>query len=330
VRRNRRRFWKGEMSADKLAAYQTLHECLMAVVKMMAPLAPFLSDHLYRALNTVAGREDVPSVHLARLPEVEHAAIDEALERRMSRAQSVVALARMLREKSKLKVRQPLRRILLPISSPDERSDFMAVEEIIQDELNVKAVEYVDAGESDGVVRRRAKPNFKAIGPRFGKTAKAAAAAISSMTSADITVLQRSGSLTLTAGNDSFDVFPEDVEVVHEDIEGWLVASEGAITVALDTELDEALISEGLAREFVNRVQTLRKDSGLEVTDRIRLEYDTDDALASALESQRDYVMSETLAVELVGGSGEGMSEVDINGIACRIAAHRVEAVSAS
>jgi isoleucyl-tRNA synthetase len=329
VRRNRRRFWKGEMSQDKLAAYQTLYECLLAVAKLMAPLAPFLSEHLYRALNETTGRDEAPSVHIARIPEVEHDAIDEALQRRMSRAQSIVALARMLREKSKLKVRQPLRRILIPISSADEQSDVRAVEEIIKDELNVKAVEYVDAAESDSVVRRRAKPNFKAIGPRFGKTAKAAAAAIGAMTSAQITALQRSGSLTLTAGNDSFDVFPEDVEVVHEDIAGWLVASEGAITVALDTELDDELISEGLAREFVNRVQTLRKDSGLDVTDRIRLVYDTAVELASALESQREYVMSETLAVELVGGTADAMSEVEINGITCRIAAVRAEAVSA-
>jgi isoleucyl-tRNA synthetase len=327
VRRNRRRFWKSEMNADKLAAYQTLYECLSAVIKMMAPLAPFLSEHLFRALNETTVHETVPSVHLAQMPEPETELVDAALERRMERAQSVVALARMLREKSKLKVRQPLRRILLPVSGADEQDDYRSVEEIIKDELNVKAVEYVDAGASD-VVRRKAKPNFKAIGPRFGKQAKAVAAAIGAMTAAEITALLAAGSLTLTAGNDSFDVFPDDVEILHENIEGWLVASEGAVTVALDTELDEALLSEGLAREFVNRVQTLRKDSGLDVTDRIRLVYDTDDALASALESQRDYVMSETLAVELVGGDAGGMSEVEINGIVCRIAARRVENVT--
>jgi isoleucyl-tRNA synthetase len=328
VRRNRRRFWKSEMNADKLAAYQTLYECLLSVVKMMAPLAPFLSDHLYRALNETTLGETVPSVHLSQIPEADHSLVDAALERRMERAQTVVALARMLREKSKLKVRQPLRRILLPVSGADEQEDYGAVEEIIKDELNVKAVEYVDAGASD-VVRRKAKPNFKAIGPRFGKQAKAVAAAITAMTGAEITALLGSGSLTLTTGNDSFDVFAEDVEILHEDIEGWLVASEGVVTVALDTELDEELLSEGLAREFVNRVQTLRKDSGLDVTDRIRLVYDTDDALASALEAQRDYVMSETLAIELVGGGAGEMSEVEINGIVCRIAASRVENVTA-
>lgn len=327
VRRNRRRFWKDEMANDKLAAYQTLHECLVAVTKLMAPLAPFLSDHLYRSLTSDG--DEHASVHLARIPEVNHSVIEPALERRMNRAQTVVGLARMLREKSKLKVRQPLRRLLIPVSSSDEQDDYRAVEEIIKDELNVKSVEYVDAAKSDGVVRRKAKPNFKSIGPRFGKQAKAAAAAITAISSADITVLQAAGTLTLTAGNDSFVVFAEDVEIIHENIEGWLVASEGPVTVALDTELDASLISEGLAREFVNRVQTLRKESGLDVTDRIRLVYEAETELATALEAQRQYVMSETLAVELEHGSVEEMSAVDINGIACRIAAHRIDTIEA-
>lgn len=321
VRRNRRRFWKGEMSADKTAAYQTLYECLIAITKMMAPLAPFFSERIYRNLNGVTSREEHESVHLALIPDVEPGVIDEALERRMKRAQTVVALARMLREKSRLKVRQPLRRILVPAGDA-EREEYRLVEDIIKDELNVKAVEYAGA-ESADVVRMKAKANFKAIGPKHGKQAKQVAAAIAAMTSEEIASLQRDGSLTLSAASDTFVVLFEDVEVQHEDIEGWLVASEGTVTVALDTELDEALLNEGLAREFVNRVQNLRKDSGLDLTDRIRLVYECDAALSQALEAQRDYIMEETLAVDFAAGAFPDMHEADLNEQPCRIGLER-------
>ncbi len=329
VRRNRRRFWKGEMSPDKVAAYQTLYECLVTVVKLMAPLAPFISDYLYRALNGATGREEWDSVHLARTPEVETAAIDRALERRMLGAQKSVALARMLREKSKLKVRQPLRRILIAVANESEREEFRRVEEIIKDELNVKGVEYVGADESSDVVRKKAKPNFKSIGPKFGKGAKSVAAAINGLDNPRVAELLAHGSLILTIGNDSFTIFPEDIEIVHEDIEGWLVASEGAITVALDTELDEELLAEGIARELVNRVQGLRKDSGLDVTDRIRLHVAADEQLAATLAAQREYIMRETLAIELLPSPIDAMEEVDLGGLQCRIALERVVAAPA-
>jgi isoleucyl-tRNA synthetase len=326
VRRNRRRFWKGEMSADKIAAYQTLYECMIAVTKMMAPLAPFLAERLFRSLNEATKLEDAESVHLALIPEVSASAIDADLERRMERAQRTVALARMLREKSRLKVRQPLRRLLIPVSSDAEREDYGAVEEIIKDELNVKGVEYVSAEEGSDIVKMKAKANFKTLGPKYGKQMKSVASAVTAMTAAQIAELQRAGSLTLTSGSDTFALLLEDVEVIHEDIEGWLVASEGTVTVALDTELDENLLMEGLAREFVNRVQNLRKDSGLELTDRIRLSYASDDELAAALQAQREYIMLETLAVELLRApSSEGMQEMDLNGKACGIALERVE-----
>jgi len=330
VRRNRRRFWKGEMSADKLAAYQTLYECLNTIARLMAPLAPFLAERTFCNLNGTTKLDAAESVHLALLPEAEEGAIDADLERRMDRAQRTVALARMLREKSRLKVRQPLRRLLIPVAGEAEREDYRAVEEIIKDELNVKSVEYVTAGEDSGIVRVKAKPNFKMIGPKHGKAAKSVAAAITAMDTAQVAELQRMGSLTLTAGNDTFALLPEDIELIHEDIEGWLVASEGTLTVALDTELDEELIREGLAREFVNRVQNLRRDSGLEPTDRIRLSYNaSNDTLASALESQREYIMNETLAVEFIPAQAGAMLEVDLNGQACRIAVERVERVAA-
>lgn len=323
VRRNRRRFWKGEQSADKVAGYQTLYECLVTITKLMAPLAPFFSERIFRNLNGVTQLENWESVHLTMIPDVEEGVIDTELEQRMDRAQKVVALARMLREKSRLKVRQPLRRILLPVSSEAEREGYRSVEEIFKDELNIKSVEYVSADESSDVVKMKAKANFKVIGPKYGKQAKEVAAAIAALTSAEVARMQRDGSLTLTLSNDTFVALPEDIEVIHEDIEGWLVASEGGVLVALDTELDDALVSEGLAREFVNRSQDLRKKSGLEVTDRIHLRFTGDDDLALALEAQRDYVMSETLAVTFERKETGGMRDEDLNGKPVRIALER-------
>jgi len=323
VRRSRRRFWRDEMARDKLAAYQTLHQCLISIAKMMAPLAPFISDRIYRWLNIGAQAEPHESVHLTLLPEPDAATIDPALERRMARAQQVVALARMLRERSRIKVRQPLRRLLLPIADESERADYELVEEIIREELNVKGVEYVDAASSD-VVRMRAKANFKTLGPRYGKTMKAVAAAVGTMTVPEILALRASGGLTLTRDGDTFALLPEDVEVVVEDIEGWLVAAEGRTTVALDTALDPELIAEGHAREFVNRVQTMRKDAGLELSDRITIAVAADDTtLTQALEAQRDYIMRETLALEITASGNGAMAELEINGLVCRVAIHR-------
>jgi isoleucyl-tRNA synthetase len=190
-------------------------------------------------------------------------------------------------------------------------------------------VEYVGSGEGSDVVRKKAKANFKVIGPKYGKLAKNVAAAIASLGSPEVSELQRAGTLTITTGSDSFALFPEDIEVIHEDIPGWLVASEGAVTVALDTELDDDLISEGLAREFVNRVQNLRKDSGLDVTDRIRLRFSSGDTLlAAALQSQREYIMLETLAVAFDASEGSEMAEVEINGQPVRIALERTETMT--
>ncbi|MCC7439032.1 MAG: isoleucine--tRNA ligase [Armatimonadetes bacterium] len=334
VRRNRRRFWKGEMSQDKLAAYQTLYECLTQVCKLMAPAAPFLSDYLYRALNGTTTQEAEDSVHLAVIAEAETGTIDPDLERRMARAQGAVALARMLREQSGIKVRQPLQRLLIAIADDTERDDYRRVEGIIMDELNVKGIEYVRAGESD-VVKIRAKANFKTLGPKFGKRVKEVVALINGLSQPHIIQLQAEGKLTLDGAGEPVEIVPEDIEIIHEDIEGWLVASQGSITVALDTALDDALRQEGLAREFVNRVQNLRKDSGLEVSDRIQLSFATNDsALRQALESQREYIMAETLAVvfsqaEFGQPDGDGRSEAEINGQPCRIEVVRAENVQA-
>lgn len=335
VRRNRRRFWKGDMSEDKRAAYQTLYECLIGIAKLMAPLAPFLSEKIYRSLSEVSGREEAESVHLSMIPTSDTSVIDTALERRMERAQKAVTLARNLREKSGLKVRQPLRRILIAVASTEEQNDYQLVESIIRDELNVKAVEYVGAGEQSDIVKQKAKPNFKSIGPKFGKDAKKVAGAVAGLSSDQIRELQSTGTLNVSGGGDTFEIHADDIEIVHEDIEGWLVAAEGSVTVALDTELDDELRSEGLAREFVSRVQKLRKDSGFDVTDRIKLLYHADDTLARAIQAQGEYIARETLAIELVESVGDGSSEASkaspddtIEGMDYGITLERVGAVS--
>ena len=313
VRRNRRRFWKSEMGKDKLAAYQTLHDCLVCVTKLMAPFAPFLADELYRNLEGGA-KEGSESVHLAMLPPVDESVIDRALELRMERAERVVMLVRAMRMRANLKVRQPLKRIILPIASEDERRILEHVEDVILDEVNVKSMEYVT--DESGLVKKKAKANFKSIGPKFGKDVQGIARRIKEMNGGEIDQLERSGSMILRVNGNVFPIGKEDVEIVREDIEGWLVESDGTMTVALDTELTEELIDEGAAREFVNRIQTMRKDAGFEVTDRIRLSFRAPDFLRSRLNRMKEYIRSETLATEFsdTGGALTHRSTVDVNG----------------
>ncbi|GAB1429216.1 isoleucine--tRNA ligase [Ignavibacteria bacterium] len=294
VRRNRRRFWKGERDAEKIAAYQTLRETLMTIAAMVAPAAPFLSDYLYRSLRATG---QPVSVHLSDMPKPDATLINEDLERRMSLAQKVVFLARSLRERAKIRTRQPLRRILLPISSSQQRRDFQAIEDIILDEINIKYIEYVK--DDAGIVRRSARPNFKNIGKKFGKSTQAAAQAIREMSDDNIRRLQQTGECSLLAAGEPIVVSAEDVEIVSADVEGWLVTTDGTLTVALDTEIDEELIAEGLAREFVNRAQNVRKDAGLNVTDRIRMTICAPVHICRSIETMRGYVMNETLATEL-------------------------------
>ncbi len=323
VRRNRRRFWKSEKGKDKTAAYQTLYECLIAVVKLSAPFAPFLTEELYRNLNSVTRREEHESVHLAMLPEVEERVIDLALERRMERAERIVELVRAIRMKANLKVRQPLRRIIIPIAAEDERQEILQMQEIICDEINVKRIEFVT--DDSGIVKKRAKANFKSIGPKFGKSVKQIAERIKEMDGAEIAELERNGWYELPANGATYRIGTEDVEIVREDIEGWLVESDGKLTVALDTELTDELIDEGLAREFVNRIQNMRKDAGLDVTDRIAIYYRASGRLAGALQRMREYITTETLAVEFVSDFKPGIhsSTQDINGEPVDVAIER-------
>ena len=319
VRRNRRRFWKSERGKDKTAAYQTLYECLVAVTKMMAPFAPFLADELYRGLNSETKSERFESVHLATLQEVEVDVIDKELEDRMDRAVRIVGIVRAMRMKSNLKVRQPLKKIIVPISNEEQKQSILKMEGVILDEINVKTIEFVN-DESD-IVIKKAKPNFRTLGQKYGKQVQAVASKVREMTSQEITLLQKTGVFAIPVNGDTFSITKEDVEVLHEDLHGWLVEADGGLTVALDTEITPDLRNEGFAREFVNRVQNMRKDAGFDVTDRISISYSGTDVLRTALEAMQEYIAHETLAVDVNSTlrSGEISLKENINGELCDI-----------
>lgn len=319
VRRNRRRFWKGDFDNDKQAAYQTLHHVLLSLAHMVAPAAPFIAEWLYQRLHV---DNEQLSIHCRILQASDAAMVDEDLNARMLQAQIIVSLARSLREKAKIKTRQPLRRILLPVDSPTMRRQLQTVEDIIIEEINVKAIEYVS--DDTNIVRRSAKPNFKIIGKKYGGDTKTVAAAIKSLTSEQVRRLEQSSVLAVSIGDATVQIDYEDVEIVSEDIEGWLVAIERGVTVALDTELDETLIREGLAREFVSKIQKIRKDSGFDVTDRIALVMDTDDVTYASLMTMRSYIVSETLAETLDRGEGLEGNRLDVNGSTVSVRVTRV------
>lgn len=317
VRRNRRRFWKSEKGKDKTAAYQTLYECLDTIVKLTAPIAPFLADEMYRNLNEVTKKEKLSSVHLTLMPEVNSSAIDIELEKRMDRAIRIVGLARAMRMKSNLKVRQPLKRILVPVKDKAEYAILKSVEDVILEEINVKEL---DAKIDQDIIKYKIKPNFRVLGNKFGKTTAKVAEVIRSFTPIQINQLDAEGKIQiLVEGNDVMIVL-EDVEIIAEEIKGWLVASDGKVTVALDTEITPELRIEGFAREFVNRIQNMRKDSGFEVTDRISISFDAAEILSNALLQSMDYIKSETLSIDLKKTTLNGDSvKEEINGETCLI-----------
>lgn len=297
VRLCRRRFWKGEKNEDKLAAYQTLYHCLVTLSKLMAPIAPFFSDWLYQNLNSVTQDEPHLSVHLAFFPNADENAIDKALEQRMNYAQRITSLVLSLRKKEAIRVRQPLQKILLPVLSESFQKQVEAVEDLILSELNVKAFEYVS--DASGIIKKGIKPNFKTLGKRLGKHMKAGKAAIDAFSQVDIAQLERTGVYTLDLNGEAFELTLEDVVITSEDIEGWMVASDAEITVALDVMLTPELKAEGMARELVNRIQNLRKDKEFEVTDRIVLTLQNHTAISDALTHFKDYICAEVLATEL-------------------------------
>lgn len=297
VRLCRRRFWKGEYSQDKIAAYQTLYRCLITVAKLSAPIAPFYSDSLFCDLNGITGKEFENSVHVAAWPSVNESEIDAALEERMALAQTASSLTLSLRKKENIRVRQPLQKIMVPVVSDAFEKHLRQVEDLILSEVNVKELEYV---KDDNVFVKSIKPNFKALGPKVGKNMKALSAAVGQFGQEQIQQIESEGKIDLDLAGTAFSLEREDVEISTKDIPGWTVASEGSVTVALDITISEELRSEGLARELVNRIQNLRKDSGFDVTDKINLVVEKQGEIEAAVVSNINYICEETLAQELL------------------------------
>lgn len=294
VRRSRRRFWKSEINANKLSAYQTLYECLLTVTKLAAPFAPFITEELYQNLNNVTKKENYESVHLAYIPKPEF--IDTELEEKMEIAQRVVYLTRSIRAKNNLKVRQPLLKMMVAIDK-SKRDALSKMEDVILEEVNIKKLIILD--DDSSIVNKTAKPNFKVIGPKYGKLVKSLTNAIKLLDGNSIAKIEKEGELELTIENEKIKITNEDIEIVSHEIEGWLVESEEGVTVAVDTELNEDLIAEGYAREFVNRIQNMRKDANFDVIDRIKVAYFSDQKLFDYLNKFNDYISNEVLADEI-------------------------------
>ena len=297
VRLCRRRFWKGSYEADKIAAYQTLYECLMSVAKMMAPVAPFYADRLYQDLNGITKREQASSVHLAFYPKSTPDIINSLLEQKMQRAQKITSLVLSLRKREKIKVRQPLQRIMIPVLDKEERKQVEAVSALIAAEVNVKEVEILD--DTSSILVKEIKPNFKTLGPRFGKDMNLVAQAIQNLNESQIQELEKQGSLTLQIDNKSCILKATDVVISSKDVEGWFVASEQGVTVALDIQMNESLRLEGMARELVNRLQNMRKDLGFDVTDTIEVTLKETDELNAILNQNKAYIQHEILATTI-------------------------------
>ncbi|MCF6128626.1 isoleucine--tRNA ligase [Flavobacterium sp. AS60] len=298
VRLCRRRFWKGEYEKDKIAAYQTLYTCLINVAKLSAPIAPFFMDKLYRDLVNATNSEEFTSIHLAKFPVSVENFVDKSLESKMMKAQTVSSLVLSLRKKEMIKVRQPLQKVMIPVLDDNQRVEIEAVSDLIKAEVNVKEIELLD--DASGVLVKQIKPNFKALGPRFGKDMGLIAKEIQNLSAEQINELDSKGELSLVISGNSIILTSDDVEISSQDIPGWLVANANGITVALDITLTEELVKEGIARELVNRIQNLRKDSGFEVTDKIKVHLQTNNGLEKAVTANENYIKSETLTETLV------------------------------
>jgi isoleucyl-tRNA synthetase len=307
VRLSRRRFWKGDYQQDKISAYQTLYTCMVTIAKLGAPIAPFFMDKLYLDLNAVTNKENFESVHLAHFPEFEPSYVDKSLERKMENAQTISSLVLSLRAKEKIKVRQPLQKIMIPVDSVEQKNEILAVANLIKNEVNIKDIELID--DASDILVKQIKPNFKALGPRFGKDMKLIASEIQRMTSQDIKNIEQKGALDVDCNGKIITLELGDVEITSQDIEGWLVANEGAITVALDVTISEELREEGIARELVNRIQNLRKDSGFEVTDRISVQIQKHEDITKAVNANLEYIKAETLtdSLEIVEQINNGL-----------------------
>ena len=314
VRLCRRRFWHGEYTDDKISAYQTLYTCLETVAQLASPIAPFYADCLFRDLNSVTQRQNVESVHLTQMPVANKSLIDKALEMRMQLAQKICSLTLSLRKKNNIRVRQPLEKIMIPVSGAEQEQQIKAVEHLILSEVNIKSIEYLT--ESSNKLVKKIKPNFKTLGPKYGQMMKSIAGVVATMDQHAIAALERQNEFLLNVDNQPITLTLEDVEITTEDIPGWVVASEGFLTVALDVVITEPLYQEGIARDMVNRIQNLRKEAGLEVTDRIRLIVEKKDEIFDAVNNNISYICRETLMDEIVWQNelqGTDIQTIDIS-----------------
>ena len=311
VRLNRKRFWGGEMTTDKLSAYQTLYTCLETVARLIAPISPFYSDKLYIDLISVCEQKTVESVHLADFPKYDASVVDKDLEERMQIAQSISSMVLALRRKVNIKVRQPLMQIMVPVLDSQQKDAVEAVRDLILNEVNVKELKYVD--NAAGILVKKVKPDFKKLGPRYGKIMKQLAAVIQAMKQDDIVEFESKGSYSFDIEGQNATIELADVEIISEDIEGWLVANEGRLTVALDITITDSLQKEGVARELVNRIQNLRKSSGLDITDRIRVVLTDVPQIKGAVTEYKDYIAGQVLADELLLQKDVKGTEIDMD-----------------
>ena len=298
VRLSRRRFWKGDYQTDKISAYQTLYTCMVTIAKLSAPIAPFFMDKLYQDLNSVTQKETSESIHLSDFPKFDQSFVDQSLERKMENAQIISSLVLSLRAKEKIKVRQPLQKIMIPIANEQQKEEILAVASLIKHEVNIKEIQLLE--DASDILIKQIKPNFKALGPKFGKDMRFIAAEVQNFTQEDISKIEKEQQISICINEKNITLELEDVEISSKDIEGWLVANEGSLTVALDVTITEELRKEGVARELVNRIQNARKDLGLEVTDKIKLTILDDQNLQAAISENKEYIMSETLTLKLV------------------------------
>jgi isoleucyl-tRNA synthetase len=294
VRLNRKRFWGGGMTQDKLAAYQTLYTCLETVAQLAAPFAPFISERVFCDLNAVSNRHSEGSVHLSSYPKCNDEVIDKSLEDKMEIAQRLSSMVLALRRKVNIKVRQPLSRMMIPLLDASTKDNIEAIKQLVMNEVNVKNIEYIE--DTTGIMTKRIKPNFKTLGPRYGKQMKQISAVVAAFSQNDIAQLERSEKWSAEIDGVLVEATIEDFEIQTEDIPGWLVASEGKLTVALDITITEELKREGIARELVNRIQNIRKESGFEVTDKIKVEIERHEMLEGAIADYGTYIAQQTLA----------------------------------
>jgi isoleucyl-tRNA synthetase len=317
VRLCRRRFWKGEYEQDKICAYQTLYECLETITRLIAPISPFFSDVVFQNLNAVTERFNVESVHHANYPVANEAVIDEALEERMQLAQDACSLILSLRKKVNIKVRQPLQKVLIPVLSASMKEQLQKVEDLVKAEVNVKEVEYLSPDNT--FISKKIKPNFVALGKKLGAKMKAVSAALAQFTQEDIALLEKDGQFNLSVDGEPVILQITDVDITSEDIPGWTVANKGSLTVALDVTITPELEAEGNAREFVNRIQKIRKDSNFDLTDRVEVTASAVGVLKDSLAQFKDYICAEILAdkldfqAELNSGTEIEINDVSLN-----------------